>query len=695
MSTCPTSRIRNVVLVGQSGSGKTTLVEQLLLRSGEITRIGRVEDGTTVSDHEPEERERGVSLAMSLVPIPWQGHCINVLDTPGSPDFDAEMAAAMSVADLALIVVNAVNGVEPQTEVAWRMAADRGLPRVFFVNKEDKDNADFHRVMAELRSRFGSAVEELELPVGEESGFHGVADVLTERAYLYDAGRRAEAEVPAEMRDEAHHDHDQLIEDIVAGDDALLERFVDGDELTTSELTSTLAKEVLAQAAFPVLCGSAATGAGVDVLADYICAIGPSPLDRPARVIAGDGLVDVSADANGPALLFVYKTLADPYLGRLSLFKVVSGTLKADDRLVNSRTGSEERLHGLFTIRGKDHAAVTELVAGDLGGVAKLGSVTTGDTLAPKGMPVRFPGLATPAPVFAVAVRARTQADDDKLSGVLARLCEQDPALRVEQNAETHQTLVWGTGEAHLAVVLERMNRLFGVNVDLEEVKVAYRETIAGPASAEGKHKKQSGGHGQFGVAELEVSPLPRGGGFEFVDAVVGGAIPRQFIPAVQHGIEDAMRRGGPNGFPVVDVKVECVGGKYHAVDSSEMSFKMAGAVGFTEALTKAGTIVLEPISAVEIEVPVECQGDVVGDLNARRGRVHASESDGLRTQRIEATVPTSEILRYAVDLRSMTAGRGRFTFRHDHYDVLPPQQTAKLVASKAADNGKVTGKKG
>jgi elongation factor G len=679
-----------VALVGHSGSGKTTLVEALLHHAGVTTRIGRVEDGTTVSDVEPEEVRRGISLSLGVAPFlhrdPDRGdHKINLLDTPGYADFVTDVEAALRVADLAVFVVSAVDGVEVGTETAWEIAARLGVPRMIFVNKLDRERASFGRTLDQLRATFGQGIAPLELPVGDEGALRGVADLLSDRAFLYENGTVRETDVPPEMEEVERQVHDTLVEGIVVGDDALLERYLEGDAPGFEELEHVLADGVAAGLVFPVVCGAALLGIGVDRLAQYICEVGPSPTARPTTVTAGPETVSVAVDPAGPPLAQVFKTLADPFVGRISLFKVLSGTITADAHLVDTRTGAEERLHNLFLVRGRDHLEVREVVAGDIAAVAKLGSVLTGDTLAPRGTPVVVPAAAPPEPVLAVAVRARTQADDDKLAGALHRLVEEDPALRVRLDEETHQTLIEGQGETHLAVTLERLARKFGVEVDTEDLRVPYRETITASAEAEGRHKKQSGGHGQFGVAVLRVEPLPRGEGFEFVDAVVGGAIPRQFIPAVEKGVREAMASGGVHGHTVVDVRVTCLDGKHHPVDSSEMSFKMAGALAFREALAKAAPVVLEPVSLVEVTVPDALQGDVMGDLNARRGRVQGTEPDEAGRRRVTALVPTSELTRYAVDLRSLTGGRGRFVARHDHLEVIPPNLLDRLVGAAHA----------
>ena len=685
MKTYPTPKIRNVALVGHSGAGKTTLAEALLFRAGAITRAGRVEDGTTVCDFEPEEQKRHLSLSLALAPFEWEGHKINLIDTPGYADFIGDVHAALRVADLAVFVVSAVDGVEVQTEAIWRIAAELNLPRMIFINKLDRERANFQRTLDELRSKFGAGIAPLELPIGEETGFRGVADLLTDKGFLYEGGAHTEGEIPDELAALEHEVHDNLVEGIVVADDEMLERFLEGDVPSPAELEHTLAVGVAAASVFPVVCGSAATHVAIDRLADFICEIGPSPADRPGiEVTAGTTTQDIAPDADGQPLAFVFKTIADPYVGQLSLFKVLSGTVKPDDHLVNPRTGSDERLHALFALRGKDQDPVTSVPAGDLAAVSKLSATATGDTLAPKGTPVRVATIAPPPPVLAVAIKARTQADDDKLGSALQRLQEEDQALVLERSDETKQTLLRGTGETHLTIALERLHRKFGVDVDTDDVRVPYRETITANAEAEGKYKKQSGGHGQFGVAWLRVEPLPRGEGFQFVDAIVGGAIPRQFIPAVQKGIEETMASGGLYGFPVVDVKVTCYDGKYHSVDSSEMSFKMAGSLGFKDAMAKASAVVLEPISVLKVTVPAEYQGDVMGDINARRGRVQGTDAVGGGEQEVTALVPTSEIMRYAIDLRSMTGGRGRFTATHSHYDPMPSHLVDKLAKPKA-----------
>ena len=673
MKAYPPAAIRNVALVGHGGAGKTTLTEALLHCTGAIGRPGRVEDGSTVSDFEPEEQKRNLSISVSLAPIEWEGHKINILDSPGYADFAEEAMAALRVADMAVFVVSAVEGVEVQTEIIWRAAAGLGLPRMIFVNKLDRERASFERTLDQLRDIFGAGVAPLELPIGEEGSFRGVADLLSDTAITYEGGKASTGPIPEDMELTEHSVHDALVEGIVVADDDLMERYLEGELPTVKQLEETLAHGVASGQVFPVVCGSATKEIAVDRLATFICEIGPSPLDgRPVTVQAGDKTTEVTPSDSGPALAFVWKTIADRHVGKISLFKVLSGKVMPDDTLVNSRTHADERIHAPFTLRGKDQITVDHLPVGDIGAVAKLADVATGDTLAPKGTPVSV--LSPPAlePVITIGIRPKSKGDEDKLMTALHRLQEEDPVLSVRRDDETHQTLLGGMGETHLSIATERLARKFGVEVQTEPVVVPYRETITQSAEAEGKYKKQTGGHGQFGVANIRMEPLERGGGFEFVDQIVGGAIPRQFIPAVQKGIEEAMASGGVHGWPVMDVKVTLFDGKFHSVDSSEMSFKMAGSIGFREAMEKAGPVILEPISRLEVTVPNAYQGDVMGDLNSRRGRVQGTESGNDGESIVTALVPTSEILRYSIDLRSMTGGRGRFYAEHDHYDVLP-----------------------
>jgi len=679
MDQATTPRIRTVALVGAAGAGKTTLAEALLPRAGTIPRPGRVEDGSTVTDHEPEEIARGISLSLGVAPLSWRApdgetYDVTLLDTPGSPDFAGALDAALAVADLAVVVVSAVDGVQAGTYAAWRAAAAAGVPRLVVVTKEDKARADFHHVLEDLRTAFGTGFVPLELPLGEESAFHGVADVLSEEGLDYTPdGRHSTCAVPDDVAAEEHRLHDEVTEEIVSHDDEALERYLSGDEPSAADLERTLAHEVRDLEAFPVLVVSGITEVGVDRLADLVCELGPAPGDRPASVTAGATTVEVAADPAGPVLVHAFRTVADPFVGQVTLLRVLSGTIRPGDRLLNTAPRTEERLPGLFRLRGKEHLPVDGAVAGQVVAVAKLTGTPSGSLLAEKtgpGAAMSAPVARPRPPVYGLVLSPVTQSDDDRLSAALARLTAEDTTLVVDRSSD--RTILRGLGETHLAVALERLARVFGVNVTTSPVPVAYRETIRRTVEAEGKVKKQSGGHGQFAVAHLRVAPLPHGGGFEFVDSVVGGAIPRNYLGAVEKGVVEGMSHGGPHGYPVVDLRVEVYDGKAHSVDSSDMAFRTAAANGLRDALAAAGTVVLEPIDHVRVVVPSASQGDVMGDLSGRRGRITATTArdDGL--VEIEAYVPQSELTRYVMDLRSLTGGRAELTVSPGTYEVCP-----------------------
>ncbi|MDZ4824975.1 MAG: elongation factor G [Actinomycetota bacterium] len=670
MKTFPTANIRNVALVGHGGAGKTSLAEALLFAAGVTTRIGRVEDGSTVTDFEAEEQRRRHSVSLALAPFELEGHKVNLLDAPGYADFVGDVAAALQAADLALFVISAVEGVEVQTEVAWKMAQQRGLPRAIFVNKLDRERASFQRTLDQLKEKFGTGVAPLQLPIGEEAELRGVIELLNDVAVTYSGDKPVgvEGEIPDAQAHEEHEIHDALIEGIVVGEDDLMERYLADEKIETHELAKALAAGVASASVFPVLCGSATKLIGIDRLAHFLIEEGPPP-----------------AQSSGADAVQVFKTLVDPYVGHVNLFKVVQGRVAHDEVLVNLRTKTDERMHQLFTMRGKEQDQVDEVAAGDIAAVAKLADVGTGDILAAKGAAIDVEPFTLPAPLLAVAIKAKAKGDEDKLANALHRLQAEDPVLVVERNAETHQTLLHGMGETHLSIAVEKLARKFSVEVETEEVRVAYRETISGEAEAEGKVKKQSGGHGQFAVAWLRVEPQERGGGIEFVDKIVGGVIPRNYIPAVEKGIVETAEHGGALGFPIVDLRVTVFDGKHHSVDSSEMAFKTAASLGLKEAMQKAGSLLLEPVSELVVIVPEANQGDIMGDLNSKRGRIQGSGALGRGEVEIVATVPTSEILRYAIDLRSMTGGRGRFTVSHSHYDPVPAHLVDKIVAGLKA----------
>jgi len=596
------------------------------------------------------------------------------------------------------VVVSATDGVQAQTEDAWRAAARLGVPRVVVINKLDRERSDFDRTLAQIRDTFGTGVAPVELPIGHESDFHGVIDLLDDTATHYDtqaAGTAVdgtvppaghEGPIPDDLVDEEHTVHEQLVEGIVVGDDDLMERYLNGETLDYAELEKSLAGGVASASVFPVLCCSAASGVGVDRLARLIEELCPSPASRPgAAATAGTEMVEIPADPGGQTVLTVTKTYNDSHTGKMSLCKVISGTLEPDAVLVNSRTREEERLHALQVIAGHATAPATTVSAGDFVAVPRLNGTRTGDTLAPKGQPVVVTPPDLPSPALQVAVKPASRSDEDKLMSALQRLCDEDPALRVTRDDETHQTILGVNGEVHMAVTLERLERKCNVHVEREDLRIPYRETITRPAQAEGKHKKQSGGHGQFGVAHLRLEPLPRGEGFAFHDEVVGGAIPRQYIPAVEKGVIETFALGGVYGYPVVDIAVIVDDGKAHSVDSNEVSFKMAAALAVRAAMAEAGPIVLEPVSRLEVTVPDDCQGEVLGDLSSRRARiVGTDQAEMAGYQTVTATVPTAEITRYAVDLRALTGGRGSFNAVYDHYDTVPEHLMSSLPKAES-----------
>jgi elongation factor G len=688
MKTYPPEKIRNVLLFGHQGTGKTSLAEALLHVSGATTRLGRIEDGNTVCDFEPEEIRRSLSVSLALAPIEWRDHKVNLLDAPGYADFITEVHSGLRVADLAILVVSAVEGVEVQHQIVWELASRLSLPRLVFINKVERERASFSRTLEDLASKLGGGFAPLHLPIGEEHDFGGVVDVLTEKAFRYDSDGKATEEEPAgDLASEAEQLHTRIVESVAESDDSLLERYLEGETLEAKEVSTGLSKGLVAGTVFPVLAGSATKLIGIDRLAEFIIEVGPAPIDRPPSTGTkpnSDEAIERRISVDEPSSALVFKTISDPYVGRISLFKVMSGKLRPDSTAYNVTRSTDERLGHLFTLMGKNQDNLSEVLAGDIAGVAKLAHTATGDTLAEKSAQIQFPSLETPDRALAKAIAPKTKGDEDKLMTGLTKLQEEDAALHLERNSETRQTLLWGTGEAHLDVNLERLARKFGVEVQEVPLRIAYRETISSSAQAMGRHVKQSGGHGQYAIAHVEAEPLDRGGGFEFVDKIVGGAIPNQFIPSVQKGVEKAMADGVLAGYPVVDVRVTLFDGKYHPVDSSDIAFQLAGALAFKEAMQKAGVILLEPIYDLEVMVPESFLGDVLGDLNGKRGRIQGTESIPGGRQLIKARVPLAEITRYAIDLRSMTGGQGGFRMTFSHYEPVPSHLADRLVAETA-----------
>jgi elongation factor G len=675
--------IRNVLLVGHAGSGKTTLLEAMLFTAGATTRMGTVEEGNTVSDHDPDEQRRGISVSLAMAPVEWRGAKINVLDAPGTADFVGDLRNAVRAADAVIVVVSAVDGVEVQTEYAWELAVDEGLPRAIFVNKLDRERADFAGTLAQLVSSFGNQVAPFELPIGTEHEFRGIADLLHEKADLYPDGPTAEeSEWPDEIHAMADPAREKLIEAVAESDDELIEEYLETGSLPEEHIVSG-AKDGFARARLaPVICGSAAKAIGIDRLLDFIVEEFPSPSDRgPVAVVGKGGEEDTrAADASGPLCAFVFKTVSDPFVGHITMFRVFSGTVRPDSTVFDATRGAEERITQVFTLLGKEHDGMPSVVAGDIGAVAKLQHAHTGDTWSTKDKPVTLPQVELPEPLLAYAIAPASKGEEDKLATGLTRLREEDPSFRIERNEETHETVIYGMGEAHLDVQMHRLESKFGVNVTHQPAKIAYRETIRGSAKGHGRHVKQSGGHGQYAICDIEISPTPRGEGFVFESKIVGGAIPQQFIPSVEKGIVKTMAEGVLSGNPMVDVHVALVDGKFHTVDSSDMAFQIAGSLALKEAVEAAGVALLEPVVALEVIVPESFTGDIMGDLNSKRGKIQGMEQVGGGKQRINALVPQGEVARYVIDLKSMTGGRGAFTMTFSHYEEMPPHLASKVI---------------
>ncbi|HJU82369.1 MAG TPA: elongation factor G [Acidimicrobiia bacterium] len=678
-------KIRNVALVGHGGSGKTSLAEALLFVTGATTRQGSIEAGTSMLDYEPEEQERKISLGLAVASVTWQDHKFNIIDTPGYIDFSGDARAALRAADLALFVVSGVDGVEVQTEILWRAAEEEGIPRAIVITKLDRERASFTRTLSQLRDAFGKRVAPVQVPIGIEADLKGVVRVVSGRSFTYGPEDRTGTlshTTPPEAEELAASTRESLIESVVETDDELMEKFFEGEVPDADTIVRTVHQGMLKGEIFPVLVASAARRIGVDTLCEFLFDFAPNPLERSLPPLAKGEPIPLSAD--GPVLGYVFKTISDPFVGRISLFRVYSGAVRADDDLHISG-GGHARMHNLFYLMGKDHIDTKEISCGEIGAVAKVETLHAGSTIHSPSLEIELAPVTFPNPVTELSISPKSQHDEEKLSTALHRIVEEDPTLRVDRKPETGETVLAGLGDVHLDVTLARIHRKFGVEVATALPRVPYRETITSVAEAEGKHKKQTGGRGQFGVAFVKFSPLPRGSGYEFIDAIKGGSIPRQFIPAVNKGIQEALERGILAGYPVVDVAAEVFDGKYHNVDSDELSFRMAGIQAFRAAAPNLKAVLLEPIMRLSIRVPDDYTGDVMGDINSKRGRVLGIDSDG-NSRVIESEVPMTEIQRYAADLRSMTSGRGTFEVRFDHYAEVPHQEAQKVIAANAKD---------
>ncbi len=691
MKTYDGKDIRNVGLVGHGHAGKTSLAAGALFLSGATNRLTSVDEGNTLTDFDEEEIQRKITIATSLACVEWKKQKINFLDTPGFNTFINDTHAALIAADAALVLVDGVAGVEVTTEKVWHFAADFNQPRAIVVNKLDRENSGFERALASIHENFGREAVPLHLPIGSERDFRGVVDLVRMKAYLYSdtSGKGREEDIPADMQDAAAKAHDALVEMVAEGHDALMEEFFETGTLAPERILEGLRSAVKEMRLFPVLCASATKNIATDLILDFVLDYLPAAADRGPL----DGTVDGQpatrkvADSE-PVSAFVFKTVADPFAGRVTYFKVCSGIVKNDANLVNGRTNGAERFAHIGCLLGKTIQPVPELHAGDIGAVAKLKETLTGDTLTDKGTPISYPTVKLPEPSIAFAVEAKTRQDEDRMGQAIQKILEEDQSLRFYRDPQTKEFLLGGSGQQHVEVVVSRLKNRYGVDVTLKAPKVPYRETIRGNADVQGRHKKQTGGHGQFGDCWIRMEPLPRGGNFEFVSAIFGGSIPRQYIPAVEKGIVEAAEKGYLAGYPVVDFKVEVYDGSYHDVDSSELSFKLAARKAFKAAMAVAKPALLEPIMNVEVQAPVEFAGDLMGDMNGRRGRISGMETRG-NTQIIRAQAPMSEMLNYQNDLISMTQGRASFSMEFDHYDFVPQQQAEKIIAAaKAAREG-------
>jgi len=640
----------------------------MLYNTGAVNRLGRIEDGTTTADYHQEEVNRKITIHTSLVPCEWNNCKLNLLDTPGYSDFIGEVRGALRVVESALFVVSAVDGVEVQTEIIWELA-DSDMPRAVYINKMDRENASFYNVLDSLKGHFGANFITMTLPIGAESSFTGVVDILAQKAYSYGAdGKAGEIPVPAELAGTVQEHREKLIEAAAEGDDELLMKYLEGEELTAEEVRAGLGKSIQSAKFVPVLCGSAARNIAVTLLMDVLADYFPAP-----------------TAADGPLSALVFKTLADPYVGKMSFLRVFSGQLKSDSTVYNSNKEKTEKIGQVFYLRGKNQMATETVPAGDIAVVVKLQETLTGDTLCEKDKPVVLEGISFPEPAFSVAIQPKSKGDEDKLSGAVARIMEEDPAIRVYKNLETKDNIMTGMGEMHLDITLEKLKRRYGVDVVMDNPRVPYRETIRAEVKVEGKHKKQTGGHGQYGHVWLRLEPLPEGP-FEFTEEIFGGSVPKQYVPAVEKGVREALNEGVLAGYPVTGVRVVLYDGSYHPVDSSELAFKLATILAFKKGAQQAKPVLLEPVMNVEVTVPESYMGDVIGDFNTKRGRILGMEPEG-KTTRVKAMVPLAEMYRYAIDLKSMTQGRGLFRMEFACYEEVPARLSEEIIKKAKAEN--------
>jgi elongation factor G len=674
------TNIRNLVLLGHSGSGKTTLTEAVLFTTGVINRLGKVDEGTSASDFDATEVKRKISINLSVLPCIWKSTKLNLLDAPGYADFIAEVRAGIRVSEAALIAVSANSGVEVGTEQAWDYSGEAKLSRVFIVNKMDRENADFNKSVKDLQSKFGSKVLPIHVPIGAHTSFQGIVDLLSMKAYIGSPAK--EGPIPDSVKAQVDGYREKLVEGIAELDDKMLEKYLGGEQLTSEEVIIGLKNAIATRKIVPVLAASGLQNIGVNLLLDALVNYLPAPKDRPILTVADSGTQELAPSEDGPLCALVFKTSADPYVGKLTYLRVYNGVITSNSQVWNVNRNEVERIGQLYKVTGKNQEAVTEIRAGDIGAIAKLSLTATGDTLGTKEKPIKVVPVSFPTPILSKAVYPKTKLDLDKLGSSLTRLVEEDPTLQVRRDGDTIETILSGMGETHLDVSAEKIQRKFGVGVNLETPRVPYKETISSPAKAEYKHKKQTGGHGQYGHVVIEVEPLPRGSGVEFVDRVVGGSVPKNYIPAVEKGVVEASSEGVLARYPIADVRIILVDGSYHPVDSSEICFKIAGAGALKKGMTDGKPVILEPIVNMTIRIPESFTGDIISDLNTKRAQMQGMTLEN-HTQVIQAQAPLAEIQRYAIDLKSITQGRGTFTVEFSHYQETPPIVLQKIVADR------------
>ncbi|MFZ6006793.1 MAG: elongation factor G [Nitrospirota bacterium] len=689
MARLDVEKIRNVAVIAHSGAGKTSLSEAVLFNAGAIDRMGNTEDGNTTMDYEPEEVSRKISITSAVAYCDWKGHRINLIDTPGFINFIEDTRGCLRVADGAIVIVSAISGVKAETEKVWKYACEFEVPRIVFINKMDKETANFYRALGELEKSFESEAIPLHIPVGEGENFKGIVDLISMKAYMLENGKTVEKEISDDIKNTADEYRRKLVEKVAESDDSLLEKYLEGGELTADEIMKGIKEGSLTRRFIPVTCGAATINSGVTQLMDAMLLCLPSPIEMsrisPIRGMSPKEKKEIERKPveTDPLTSYVFKTVADPYAGKLSIFRVYSGVLKADSTVLNANTGTKERVGQVFYLLGKKHIPAQSIGPGEIAAVVKLKDTNVGDTLCEEHHPLILEKVKFADPIISYAIAPKSKGDEEKVSSGLHRILEEDPTVHFTRDEESKEMILSGMGQVHLEVALEKLKRKFGVEVVMKTPKIPYRETIRTSAKAQGRYKKQSGGRGQYGDCWIEIEPLQRGGGYEFADKIVGGVIPQQYRPAVEKGIIETMKEGVIAGYPVVDMKITLYDGSYHSVDSSEMAFKIAGSMALKKAFQDARPVLLEPIMKVEVIVPEDTLGSVIGDLNSRRGKVQGVEPQAGGNQKILCLVPMAEMLTYANQLQSITSGRGLYSMESSHYEEVPGHISQKIIAER------------